>query len=667
MDARNGSPIGNAWFFLALALFVAALAYVIVAVTTNLVLTSVSDFVPFLLLAAVGLIVLLGWWRDRAARASMEEKDRRERERLEGLLRERDKQMRQSQDDLDITKENEQAQRNKRRQMESRLKEKEQEMGRERYLRGRSEHAHQLEKNWRNELHQEVMRMSQERGALGDPSNVPAMVLRLAKTLVGAQKGLLLSRSDEDDDGKLDLLASEGFENDPEGSDVVQRFAEKVLERDQTVREERPEAEVGEKNSAVDDEIDNLVAIPIYLQDEFSGVLLCANNPEGFEDYEDEVLLAVGDHAGNALQSSRLQGELRASYLATVGVLAEAIEVKDPLLGGHSEEVSGYVFSVANQLDLPPNRREELVFGSLLHDIGKIGISERILLKPTALTPEERTVIELHPRIGCQLIQQVPALRPIAPAVLHHHERFDGGGYPSGLRGEQIPLEARLISVADSFSAMVSKRPYQDPMTPEEACQELERCAGTQFDPEIVQVFVEEVRRRPLTLQRGASEARDLELEVLLRGAEPVLGRGAFAIVDNLTLLYSRRHLHETVRVEAQRSAVQGHPFSVLLIELFGVEEVNRLLGYAAGDEEIQVAARAIEQAAARIGGTGYRYGGNRLAVLFPDVDEIAAGLLITKISLDLPDSTRARMAVATWRPGETGDDVISRARSGLR
>jgi HD-GYP domain-containing protein (c-di-GMP phosphodiesterase class II) len=136
---------------------------------------------------------------------------------------------------------------------------------------------------------------------------------------------------------------------------------------------------------------------------------------------------------------------------------------REGALGGHSEVVSSFVGAVAGRFDLPQRRREELLFGSLPHDIDKIGISERILLKPAALTPEERAVIELHPLIGHRLIEQVPALRPISPAVLHHHERFDGGGYPSGLRGEEIPLEARIICVADCFSAMIPSAPTADP------------------------------------------------------------------------------------------------------------------------------------------------------------------------------------------------------------
>ncbi|MGI9049971.1 MAG: HD domain-containing phosphohydrolase [Rubrobacteraceae bacterium] len=670
METEKDSIGRSVWFRVAMASFVVALSYgaavMIVAATTGFNLTYVSGAVPLFLLAATGLVALLGWWRERSVGATVAADARGERERLQGELRERDERLRQASADLDAAREGEQSQRDGRQQLEGRLKEIQRRLSRERYLRGRSERAHQAEKEWRNELHKEVMRLSQERGALGDPSNVPAIVLRLARTLVGAEKGLLLSRRDEDADGKLDLLASEGFDNDPQDSAIVQRFADQVLERDRTVREENPKQEGHGANVRVDNEIDNLVAIPIYLEDEFSGVLVCANNPEGFEEYDDEVLLAMGDQAGAALQNSRLQGELRASYLSTIGVLAEAIEVKDPLLRGHSEEVSGYVASVANRLGVPPSDREELVYASLLHDIGKIGVSERILLKPAELVPEERAIVELHPRIGYRLIQQVPALRPIAPIILHHHERFDGGGYPAGLRGEQIPLGARIISVADSFSAMVSERSYHTSMTPEEACREFERCAGMQFDPEIVKVFVEEVRRNPPSLEKEVSDVGDAELKALLRGPKTVLGQGSLAMIDNLTLLYTRRHLHESARAEARRYALHGRPFSVILAELTSVKEVNDLLGYAAGDEEIQAAARILEQVAARLGGTGYRYGGSRLAVLVPGLDETLANLLADEIFRDLPDSTRPRVAAATYLSGESGDAVIGRARFNL-
>ena len=179
------------------------------------------------------------------------------------------------------------------------------------------------------------------------------------------------------------------------------------------------------------------------------------------------------------LHNERLRGELRTSYVATVTMLSDAIAAKDPFVGGHSEEVSAYVSAVAERLGIDQRRREELLFGSLLHDLGKIGISERILLKPAGLTVEERAIVELHPRIGYKLVSRIPRLETIALAVLHHHERWDGTGYPGRLKGEQIPLEARIIGVADAFSAMTADRPYSRRRPLEEACAEIERCAGT--------------------------------------------------------------------------------------------------------------------------------------------------------------------------------------------
>jgi diguanylate cyclase (GGDEF)-like protein len=410
------------------------------------------------------------------------------------------------------------------------------------------------------------------------------------------------------------------------------------------------------------------VAIPIYLQDEFGGVVVCANNPDGFEGYEDDVLLSVGDQAGAVLQNARLQGELRASYLATVGVLAGAMEVKDPYLRGHAEEVSGYVAAVADRFGLPPGRREELHFGSLLHDVGKIGISERILFKPATLTPEERSVVELHPRIGYRLVEQVPALRPIAPAILHHHERFDGGGYPSKLRGEEIPLEARIICVADAFIAMIEERPYREPSSVEAACEELERGAGTQFDPEVVRVFVEEVRRQPPVLGRPdpIDGYRDPEVEVRRGGDEPILGHGVVALTDNLTMLYTRRYLHEVAHAEAQRATVQGRPFGVVLVELSGVVDVNRKSGYAAGDEAIRTAAAVVQRAAEAHRGTACRYGGHRLALILPHADDQSTRLVADEILLGLAGGPAASAATSAWRPGDDGESVIVRARANL-
>jgi len=651
----------------AVVLFSTAAIYAVVAESTGSDLTDARDDVPLLILGIAGVISVVGWWQDRKRRLAADEEVRRERGRLESELQERESDIRETRDQLESVRERETEHQKAREQLESSLKDREEALSRERYLRSRSEEAHRAETNWRQELHAEVMRMYSERGSLGDPSDVPSMVLRLARTLLGAEKGLLLWGRDKDGDGKFDLAAAEGFEQDPESSAIAQRFAGEVLESGQAVREQNPgEVDAGQRAGS-DEEIENLVAIPIYLQDEFGGVVVCANNPDGFDDYDDEVLLSVGDQAGTVLQNARLQGELRSSYLATVSMLADAMEIKDPFLRGHSEEVSGYVAAVADRFDLPQGRREELLFGSLLHDIGKIGISERILLMPGGLTPEERSVIELHPRIGSRLVEQVPALRPISSAILHHHERYDGGGYPSGLCGDEIPLEARIICVADSFSAMISERPYRGRAAFDDACAELERHAGTQFDPEVVRVFVEEVRRKPPISERQdlAEALRDPELEAG-RSDEMVLGHTTLALIDNLTLLYTRRYFHEAAHAEAQRAATRGRSFGVVLVELTGIAQLNWREGYAAGDEAIRAAARVVQQAAAHYGGTACRHGGNRLGLIFPDTDERAVGLLADEILVGLREGSSARVATASWRPGDDGEAVVARARARL-
>src|SRR3954451_20994659 len=222
----------------------------------------------------------------------------------------------------------------------------------------------------------------------------------------------------------------------------------------------------------------------------------------------------------------------RSARIATVRLLAQALEEKDPYLRGHSDEVSSYAASVADRMGMDDEAHDRLVLGSLLHDVGKLAIGERILLKPAELTPEERSIVEEHSAIGSRIVEHVPGLAEIAPAVLHHHERWDGRGYPHGLRGDSIPLEARIIAVADSFSAMTADRPYRRRMTLDDACAELERCAGTQFDPDVVEAFVREVRKRPPSGGEHPLEAALNHPDVAQRrdGTETVLGQGPLAI-----------------------------------------------------------------------------------------------------------------------------------------
>jgi HD-GYP domain-containing protein (c-di-GMP phosphodiesterase class II) len=182
--------------------------------------------------------------------------------------------------------------------------------------------------------------------------------------------------------------------------------------------------------------------------------------------------------------------------IATVTLLAEAIEKKDPYLRGHSDEVADFAASVADSMGMDDETHDRLVLGSLLHDVGKLAIGQDLLLKSAELTAAERALVEEHAPIGSRIVEHVPGLAAVAPAVLHHHERWDGSGYPGGLSRDEIPLEARIIAVADSYSAMTSDRPYRRRMPGHAAQRELRRCAGTQFDPEVVSVFCEQLTAR---------------------------------------------------------------------------------------------------------------------------------------------------------------------------
>ncbi|MDQ3994807.1 MAG: HD domain-containing protein [Actinomycetota bacterium] len=649
--------------------------------------------IPLLLvMLTAGVFALLGWATEKTRREELDSVHNAERERLATESAQREAELRARQDEVEgrfreaaelaqreraereaAAREftarlegQERALRETREDLEAKLQERNQELMQERRSRARVEQARRDEKEWALHLRSEIMRLQKERGVLGDTNDTRQLVLRTAIALVGAQKGLLLSREDLDSDGDLDLICHEGFEHDPENSAVADRFAREVIEKDVTLREQEVDI-APERKTRADDEIHNLLAIPIYIADKFSGVVVLANKEGGFHDYDDDVLLALGDHAGAVLHNQRLSHELRTSYVGTVRVLADAIEAKDRFLRGHAEEVAAYVAAVADRLGLESERREALVYSSLLHDIGKIGITERILLKPGELTAEERSVVQLHPRIGYRLVQKVPALRPTELAILHHHERYDGDGYPAGLKGEEIPIEARVIAVADAFSAMTADRPYRGRMSLGEACEELGRCAGTQFDPVVVRLFVDEVRRNPLSEEPDPlhDALADPEIDLRMTDGEPILGASSIALTDNLTLLYSHRYLHEAAAAEAHRATLEDRPFSVIMVELADLARINADEGFGAGDEAIKRVARAVQRTAARYGGTAARFSGRRIALIAPG-DEQAADECAAEISSRLTYGPSVRVVAATWRRGHTGDDVIARAHSAL-
>jgi putative nucleotidyltransferase with HDIG domain len=184
------------------------------------------------------------------------------------------------------------------------------------------------------------------------------------------------------------------------------------------------------------------------------------------------------------------QQQVQATYSATLMALTQALETRDFETHGHSDRVTALSLRIAERMGLDSKEVRNIQWGALLHDVGKIGVPDQILRKPGPLNDEEWIVMKKHPEIGFNMLKDIPFLKPALNIVHSHHERFDGKGYPLGLKGSYIPLAARIFSIVDSFDAMTSDRPYRKKMNQADAIIEIKRCSGSQFDPEIVNIFI---------------------------------------------------------------------------------------------------------------------------------------------------------------------------------
>ncbi len=236
----------------------------------------------------------------------------------------------------------------------------------------------------------------------------------------------------------------------------------------------------------------SLLCVPLIGKDRVIGALEVMNKVGGlpFEKEDQDSLAAFAIQSTIALENARLYSELRGTFRDTVRVIANAVEARDPYTAGHSERVTQVALETARELGWEPEKIDLLEIGALLHDIGKIGVSDAILRKPGPLTSAEYQEMKEHPVLGVKMLESVSVLRPILPYILYHQEHYDGNGYPFGLAGKEIPIEGRLLAVADTLDAMISDRPYRSAMSMEQAIAEIVRNRGTQFDPEIVDALL---------------------------------------------------------------------------------------------------------------------------------------------------------------------------------
>jgi putative nucleotidyltransferase with HDIG domain len=240
----------------------------------------------------------------------------------------------------------------------------------------------------------------------------------------------------------------------------------------------------------------SLVCAPLLVQHRILGVIEVLNKLDGSEFGENDLdaVLSVATTTAIAIENTRQYQTILDAFKNTIGILAEAVDAKDPRACGHSQRVMEYTVMAGGYFSISSEEMETLRNAAVLHDIGKIDIDGSILQKDSTLTQAEWDKIHQHPAVGADMLKEITSLEKASEFVLHHHERYDGKGYPAGLKGQAIPLGARLIAIADAFDTMTTGRSYRPAMTIDQAIKELQDCSGTQFCPVAVTAFVSGLR-----------------------------------------------------------------------------------------------------------------------------------------------------------------------------
>ena len=253
--------------------------------------------------------------------------------------------------------------------------------------------------------------------------------------------------------------------------------------------------------------IHSAISVPMVTEDKLIGVLNMNRTSRHavFAEESLTIIRAFASQAAEAIVKADHYNQIEnlslmndTQFREFTRALARTVDAKDPYTYGHSEAVTRFAVMIAEELNLDEQRKRSLEIAGRLHDLGKIGIPESILNKPGFLTDEEYAAVRKHPEIGATILKHAESLKDVRDMILYHHERYDGAGYPKGLKGEEIPLEARILTVADSFDTMMSRRPYRESLSRSEAIAELKKYSGSQFDPKLVKIFIEMLHKRGL-------------------------------------------------------------------------------------------------------------------------------------------------------------------------
>ncbi len=332
-----------------------------------------------------------------------------------------------------------------------------------------------------------------------DIERVDEIILKEAMRLFQKDYGALFILDEKS--GHLALVAARGFsEDDLENLKILGAWEEiNRIALDSpcslVVNDITKNPELNKKNFP----FHSFIGMRLEADKKTVGVLTLSSKgiSSSLDSQQKRILEILANYAAIALVNAKLYKETEDLFISLISSLVAAIDAKDPYTAGHSQRVTKIALSIAEEMNLPREWIRGLRLSALLHDIGKIGISESILAKPTELTPEERKTIRRHPEIGLKIVGPIPHSERFIRGINDHHEFYNGKGYPQGLKEKEISLEGRIIAVADVFDAVTSGRAYQKGMNLPEACEELKKNAGTQFDPNVVEAFLRIYKKKP--------------------------------------------------------------------------------------------------------------------------------------------------------------------------
>lgn len=327
-----------------------------------------------------------------------------------------------------------------------------------------------------------------------DPKRLLRLIVEIAVRETHADKAFLCLIDEVT--GKIGMEEDYGL-----SPDFVRKFKEKYGDKIVRfiVKEKRPllvtpevKLPAGFEQIKEIESMSSGIYMPLTIRGNSIGVLYISRtgSEHPFTPSEVELVLVLSGQAAVAIENAHLYEKLEQSYLSTIVTLSGVVEARDLYTDKHMKDIAEYSVEIAKQLELPDNDIENIRKAALLHDLGKICVPDHILMKPDKLSNEEMDIIKKHPTTGAKMIEPVEPLKHAREIMKHHQECYDGSGYPDGLRGEDIPLGARIIAVSDAFGAMTTDRPYRKALSADEAIKELNKYSGIQFDPNVVEIFI---------------------------------------------------------------------------------------------------------------------------------------------------------------------------------